>query len=105
MCGLFYRPQLAKKSHVELAENVVDQREGLKTWGGGTNTEFMFVFSYRPFHKTLPRSTGFVNRISVRFYETDCINLFQNIQDMFFPLYVSSYENGFIESLLMIMNR
>ena len=34
MCGLFYRPQLAKKSHVELAENVVDQREGLKTWGG-----------------------------------------------------------------------
>ena len=25
---------------------------------------------YRPFHKTLPRSSAFVNRISVRFYES-----------------------------------
>ena len=29
-------------------------------------------FTYRPFHKTLPRSSAFVNWISVRFYETDC---------------------------------
>ena len=29
-------------------------------------------FEYRPFHKTLPRSSAFVNWISVRFYETDC---------------------------------
>ena len=27
---------------------------------------------YRPFHKTLPRSSAFVNWISLRFYETDC---------------------------------
>ena len=27
---------------------------------------------YRPFHKTLPRSSAIVNWISVRFYETDC---------------------------------
>ena len=27
---------------------------------------------YRPFHKTLPRSSAFVKWISVRFYETDC---------------------------------
>ena len=26
---------------------------------------------YRPFNKTLPRSSAFVNWISVRFYETD----------------------------------
>ena len=31
-----------------------------------------FRFLYRPFHKTLPRSSAFVNWISVRFYETDC---------------------------------
>ena len=30
-------------------------------------------FRYRPFHTTLPRSSAFVNWISVRFYETDCI--------------------------------
>ena len=28
---------------------------------------------YRPFHKTLPKSSAFINKISVRFYETDCI--------------------------------
>ena len=28
---------------------------------------------YRTFYKTLPRSSVFVNLISVRFYETDCI--------------------------------
>ena len=30
------------------------------------------MFKYRPFHKTLPRSSAFINWISVRFYETDC---------------------------------
>ena len=30
------------------------------------------LLSYRPFHKTLPRSSAFVNWISVRFYETGC---------------------------------
>ena len=33
---------------------------------GGPNSHF----KYRPFHKTLPRSSAFVNWISVRFYET-----------------------------------
>ena len=28
--------------------------------------------NYRPFHKTLPRSSAIVNCISVRFYEADC---------------------------------
>ena len=28
---------------------------------------------YHPFHKTLPRSSAFVNLISVRFYETGCM--------------------------------
>ena len=31
------------------------------------------TFTYRPFHKTLPISSAFINRISVRFYETYCI--------------------------------
>ena len=31
---------------------------------------------YRPFHKTLPRSSAFLNWISVRFYETDCMSSF-----------------------------
>ena len=30
-------------------------------------------FIYRPFHKTLPRSSAFVNWTSVRFYETSCM--------------------------------
>ena len=30
------------------------------------------IFNYRPFQKTLPRSSAFVYWISVRFYETDC---------------------------------
>ena len=33
-------------------------------------------FIYRPFHKTLRRSSAFVNWISVRFYETGCIFFF-----------------------------
>ena len=33
----------------------------------------MSVCTYRTIHKTLPRSIAFVNWISVRFYETDCI--------------------------------
>ena len=36
-------------------------------------TKVLQHFIYRPFHKTLPKSTAFINRISVKFYETDCI--------------------------------
>ena len=31
------------------------------------------LLMYQPFHKTLQRFSAFVNWISVRFYETDCI--------------------------------
>ena len=34
--------------------------------------DISFKIKYRPFHKTLPRSSLFVNWISVRFYEMDC---------------------------------
>ena len=33
------------------------------------------IYTYRPFHKTLPGSRSFINWISVRFYETDCSSL------------------------------
>ena len=32
-----------------------------------------WVWTYRPFHKTLPRFSAFLNWLSVIFYETDCI--------------------------------
>ena len=31
-----------------------------------------------PFHKTLPRTSAFINWISVRFYETDCTSFVKN---------------------------
>ena len=37
----------------------------------------LFWITYRPLYKTLPRSNLFVNWISVRFYETDCICMWQ----------------------------
>ena len=46
------------------------------------------TFSYRLFHKTLPRSSALISWISVRFYETDCIKnmLLINFQSIFFYL-------------------
>ena len=35
-------------------------------------------WTYRSFHKTLPRSSAFVKWISVRFYETDCTQLLRS---------------------------
>ena len=35
--------------------------------------EIKIYFILHPFHKTLPKSRAFINRISVRFYETDCL--------------------------------
>ena len=35
----------------------------------------MLSFTYHQFHKTLPRSSAFVKLFSVRFYETDKIDL------------------------------
>ena len=42
-------------------------------WEFFTNCVFLVSVYYRPFHKTLPRSSSFVNRISVSFYETGCM--------------------------------
>ena len=36
-------------------------------------------FFYRPFHKTLPRSSAFVYWISVRFYETESIYIYVHV--------------------------
>ena len=44
-------------------------------------SSFLFLkLTYRPFLKTLPRSSAFVILISVRFYETDCTS---NISKLF----------------------
>ena len=54
------------------------------------NFNFLF-FMYRLFHKTFPRSNASVNWMSVRFYETHCIQKLvfdkkiQNIQSIFSP--------------------
>ena len=49
-------------------------------WLKGTTKEeeglARLSYIYRPFHKTLPRSSAFVKWSSVRFYETDCIYSF-----------------------------
>ena len=38
-----------------------------------TVNKLRLTLIYRPFHKTLPRSSALVNWTSVRYYETDCI--------------------------------
>ena len=43
-------------------------------------TVSMYLCVYRPFHKTLPRSSAFVNLISVRFYETDCTSCLATVR-------------------------
>ena len=40
----------------------------------------VLVSRYRPFHKTLPRSSAFVNWIPVRFYETGCSKIGWNLE-------------------------
>ena len=49
---------------------------------------------YRPFHNTLPRSSVFVNRISVRIYEMDCmrISLRTNSFLMLYYVYIQGVE-------------
>ena len=37
----------------------------------GVDSDKLYCVMYRPFHKTLPRTSAFVNWISVRFYETE----------------------------------
>ena len=46
----------------------------------------MAKYKYRPFHKTLPRSSAFVNWISVRFNETESIIIsrHRSFIDLFF---------------------
>ena len=47
-----------------------DSISGIQGWS--KNKQNLY---YRPFHKTLPRSSVFVLLISVRFYETGCISV------------------------------
>ena len=46
---------------------------------------------YRPFHKTLPCSSAFTSRISVRFYETDYYNNYVFLWERTLSLYQLSY--------------
>ena len=55
------------------------------------------IFYYRPFHKTLPRSSASLNWISVRFYVTDCIWILLHIISLLFALFLSIYCLFFIE--------
>ena len=54
---------------------------------------FITLSVYRQFHKTLPRSSVFLNWISVRFYEMDCMyhknfmNLYLDIEQKCRNLY------------------
>ena len=56
-----------------------------------------YKFIYRPFHKTLPRSSTFVNWISVSFYETGCslskIDFFKLAKNFLPPDFTFSYSN------------
>ena len=47
--------------------------------------------TYRPFHETLPRSSAFINWISIRFYETACIYICILFSD--YPLLPDPYES------------
>ena len=69
-------------THVEYIKTVEAMKKNRKKCQGGfnngkqnskINTQYFLELKYRPFHKTLPRSSASVNGVSVRFYETDCI--------------------------------
>ena len=53
-----------------------------------------YSFNYHPFHKTFPRSSAFINWISVRFYKTDyktfgiIFSLYNNKLYFLFAIYV-----------------
>ena len=49
----------------------------------------MTRFIISPFHRTLPRSSAFVNCISVRFYETGCISIILDKMQSFIILLIS----------------
>ena len=57
------------------------------------------ILSYRPFHKTLPRSSAFINWISVRFYGTGCtlrLFSFSQVHSSFSTIYlrvITKYSN------------
>ena len=63
------------------------------SWRTGSGSATMLscgirVGEWGPFHKTLPRSSAFINWISVRIYETDCIQIlfcFSKIPSIFLP--------------------
>ena len=70
---------------------------------------YITLFIHRLFHKTLPRSSAFVNCISVRFYETGCtiyvftllyISIICYPDLTFFPGYSSRVVEPFFPPLL-----
>ena len=79
--GLLYNYSILFNSTIISNKNVSVLTRKKKTFGVNTllpllsdrNKTHLRIFTYRPFHKTLPRSSAFVNWILVRFYETDCI--------------------------------
>ena len=47
---------------------------------------FSVKLKYQPFHKTLTRSSAFLNWISVKFYETGCMWTQRNNFNPLYPL-------------------
>ena len=59
-------------------ERIQAVKTGLRPYHWSKRTAWPLI--YRQFHKTLPRSSAFVNWISVRFYEIDCIMIYMNFR-------------------------
>ena len=65
---LFQANQTSKKNCWDICQRIHVKREEAKV-----HDRPLRMLEYRPYYKTLPRSSAFGNWISVRFYETDCI--------------------------------
>ena len=57
--GIWYHPTFPRETSIDIAEK------------GQQTLNYYFLFVYRPFHKTLPKSSVQMHWISVRFYEMD----------------------------------
>ena len=65
----------------------------IKTCSPGVHIYIQYTYIYRPFHKALPRFSASLNRISVRFYETDCSSTPQFFFYLYYLKYFSSLYN------------
>ena len=59
---------------------------------------------HRPFHKTLPKSSSFINRILVRFYETDYGVRIYTLNWIFYWNYVKHNETFFFMIHIALSN-